>query len=108
MIWLTNQNLLPSQVCQQQQQIPLSASRATSLRTATHRYVKRPFDQDELYDLVADPKESHNLIDDPSYRSVLAELKERMIEWYINTSDTVPILQDPRGFSPEHPLRVSH
>ena len=48
----------------QQKTTPLSTSRATSIRTATHRYVKRPFDQDELYDLISDPQETNNLIDD--------------------------------------------
>jgi choline-sulfatase len=94
------------QKLKQQQDTPLSASRATSLRTASHRYVKRPFDQDELYDLVADPMETENLIDHPAHATVLAELKERMIDWYVNTADVVPMIQDPRGFSEDHPLRI--
>jgi len=44
-------------------------------------YVRRLYEQDELYDLVKDPDELHNVIDDPSYAGVLAQLKERMLRW---------------------------
>jgi len=42
--------------------------------TATHKYVFNGFDFDELYDLVADPHELHNRIDDPAYAAVRDEL----------------------------------
>ena len=54
---------------------------AAVCRTATHMYVRRLYEQDELYDLVKDPDELHNVIDDPSYAGVLAQLKERMLRW---------------------------
>ena len=36
------------------------------------------YDADQLYDLEADPREQHNLADDPAHRSVLAEMRGRM------------------------------
>jgi arylsulfatase A-like enzyme len=48
---------------------------------------------EELYDLRADPQELHNRVDDPACAHVLAQLKERMLTWYLETSDVVP--RDP-------------
>ena len=91
---------------QQQQEEPQSVSRAVSIRTSTHRYVKRPFDIDELYDLRSDPYELDNRIDDADCGAVLSELKERLLEWYVNTADVVPWEQDSRGYPSEHKLGV--
>jgi hypothetical protein len=40
------------------------------LRSRTHKLVVNPESVNELYDLVADPSELFNRIDDPSYRAV--------------------------------------
>ena len=34
-----------------------------------------------------DPKEIVNLIDTPSHENVKIELKEKLLRWYLNTSD---------------------
>ena len=65
-------------------------------RTKTHKYVKRLYEQDELYDLVNDPAEQYNLINDPAYASILIDLKERMLTWYMETCDVVPRETDQR------------
>lgn len=39
------------------------------------------FDQDQLYDLVADPHEQHNLVDDPAYADRLDALRDRLREY---------------------------
>ena len=65
-------------------------TKAAMCRTAEHKYVRRYYEQDELYDLQADPGETRNLVDDPAYREILAALKERMLDWYVETSDVVP------------------
>ena len=65
-------------------------TKAVMCRTAEHKYVRRYYEQDELYDLQADPRETRNLIDEPAYSGVLAALKERMLDWYVETSDVVP------------------
>lgn len=71
-------------------------TKAAMCRTKTHKYVRRLYEQDELYDLVKDPAEEHNVIDDPAYRDVLLALKERMLKWYMETCDVVPRQTDKR------------
>ena len=66
-----------------------------SVRNATHKLVVRsdPQDRDhdsELYDLVNDPYELQNVYNDPSFAGVRSELKEQILEWYIQTSDITP------------------
>ncbi len=65
-------------------------------RTQDFKYVRRLYEPDELYDLRSDPAELHNRIDDPSLASVLLELKERLLTFYLETSDVVPHETDRR------------
>jgi N-sulfoglucosamine sulfohydrolase len=46
----------------------------------------------ELYDLQEDPNLLINLADNPDYQMVLEKMKERLLQWRINTAD--PLL-DP-------------
>ena len=71
-------------------------TKAVMCRTAEHKYVRRYYERDELYDLQADSRETRNLIDDPAYSEVLAALKERLLDWYVETSDVVPQVPDRR------------
>ncbi len=71
-------------------------SKAIMCRTHGHKYVRRHYEQDELYDLKIDPDELENRIDDPAYSVVLAELKELMLSHYLETCDTVPFQIDSR------------
>ena len=43
-----------------------------------------------------DPRETRNLINDAAYGDVLASLKERMLQWFMETSDVVPHEPDKR------------
>jgi len=45
----------------------------------THRY---PFGQNELYDLVDDPGERRNLVDDESKANIVTELRHRLSKWF--------------------------
>lgn len=72
--------------------------KATMCRTKTHKYVKRLYEEDELYDLEADPREQKNRIGDPAYRDILLQLKDRMLQWYQETADVVPRETDERNF----------
>ena len=71
-------------------------SKATMIRTARYKYVRRLFETDELYDLQTDPSEVHNRIYDPALSSVLHELQERMLTFYQETADVVPTDPDQR------------
>ena len=72
-------------------------TKAAMCRTKTHKYVKRFYEQDELYDLEKDPQELHNVINNPAYSDVLQVLKERMLSWYMETCDIVPFEPDLRA-----------
>jgi arylsulfatase A-like enzyme len=43
-----------------------------------YKYVFNGFDEDELYDLAADPHELHNLVTDPAHRPLLERMAARM------------------------------
>jgi arylsulfatase A-like enzyme len=71
-------------------------TKAAMCRTKTHKYIMRLYEQDELYDLVADPMETTNRIDDPAYAGIRLQLKERLLLWYMETCDVVPRKTDKR------------
>ncbi|MDO5753001.1 sulfatase-like hydrolase/transferase [Arthrobacter sp.] len=53
------------------------------IRTRSHKYVHRyPHGPHELYDLVADPGERHNLMDDGGVHPALVGLRSRMAGWF--------------------------
>lgn len=72
-------------------------SKAVMCRTQTHKYVRRLYEKDELYDLVNDPQELRNQIDNPTYAKTLADLKERLLTFYLETADVVKHQTDRRG-----------
>ncbi len=80
-------------------------TKATMCRTRDYKYVRRLYEHDELYDLKNDPHQLHNLIDDPEFKDVILELKERTLTWYQETCDIVPFQQDQR-FSLEDVLSM--
>ena len=56
-------------------------------------------DRDELYDLVADPTELVNVIDEEQHRDALADMRLRLADWSINTEDARPVPRpDPRHY----------
>ena len=79
----------------QQQEGP-EHSKAVMCRTRDHKYVRRLYESDELYDLREDPMELRNVIDDPAYGEVLAQLKERLLTFFLETGDVVPHDTDRR------------
>lgn len=70
-----------------QADLPGTASRSAMIRTRTHKLIIRTHEKDELYDLQADPNETRNLIDNPDYAGIENELRLRMLQWYLETSD---------------------
>jgi arylsulfatase A-like enzyme len=71
-------------------------TKAVMCRTRTHKYIRRLYEKDELYDLVNDPQELRNQIDNPSYSAILGDLKERMLTFFLETSDVVRHETDQR------------
>jgi len=58
-----------------------------SVMTADYKYVFNGFDEDELYDLRADPHELQNLVADPRYDPVVRELIGRVWRFAQRESD---------------------
>jgi arylsulfatase A-like enzyme len=71
-------------------------TKATMCRTKSWKYVHRLYESDELYDLRSDPQELHNLVTDPTLTPILNELKDRLLRFYLETSDVVPMKTDKR------------
>lgn len=72
-------------------------TKAAMCRTQRYKYVRRLYELDELYDLQEDPQELHNRIDDPALAAVQSDLKQRLLDFYLETSDVVPHTPDQRG-----------
>jgi N-sulfoglucosamine sulfohydrolase len=77
---------------------------------------EREIPPEQLYDLVLDPNEAHNLAGDPAHSGTLEELREKLKAWMVETKDPllegdVPApegaeLNDPDGLSPNDPTIV--
>jgi arylsulfatase A-like enzyme len=81
-----------------------------------HGWQNRPPAAEQLYDLIFDPNEAHNLADDPSMDGVLDDMRGRLRRWMRRTDDPLlygPVpapsgaqVNDPDGRSPSEPPRV--
>lgn len=72
-------------------------TKAVMCRTRNYKYVRRLYESDEFYDLRTDPQELRNRIDDPTLAMELQQLRERLLTWYLSTSDVVPFAPDARS-----------
>lgn len=82
-----------------------------------HGWGDRDVASEQLYDLVFDPNEAHNLAGDPDKADLLTAMRQRLRNWMERTDD--PLLQgpvsaprgarvnDPGGLSPKEETRVS-
>lgn len=75
---------------------PDAHAKGFMLRTTDYKYVSRVNEADELYDLIKDPEERHNVISDPQYGSVSRELEKKLRLWLMRTADIVPYDYDKR------------
>ena len=55
------------------------------------KYYEKPRRDEELYDLEKDPNEKINVIDDPTYKDITFNLKNKLLDWMKKTHD--PILK---------------
>jgi arylsulfatase A-like enzyme len=72
--------------------------RPKMVRMGQHKYVYDPADAvDELYDLEADPWELTNLAADPAHAAVRTRLRDRLLDWSIDTEGgrPTPLYFDP-------------
>ena len=66
--------------------------RRKMVRTAEWKYVHDQMgDRDELYDLVNDPWELYNVVDNADHRDVIADLQLKLADWSIRTEDARPV-----------------
>ncbi len=77
----------------------LMHTKATMCRTQKFKYIKRAYEKDEFYDLQNDPGEINNLIDNKKYSDEIKNLKNKMLSWYQETCDVVPLKGDDRNFN---------
>ena len=56
-------------------------------------WAEREIPQEQLYDLLFDPNEAHNLSEDPQHAAILEEMRGRLKKWMYETKD--PILDGP-------------
>jgi arylsulfatase A-like enzyme len=72
--------------------------------------------REQLFDLVLDPAEGNNLVEDPNCAGVLEELRGRLDEWMRETEDPLldgpippppgAVVNEPWQVSPDDPVRV--
>ena len=79
---------------------PVAHAKGIMIRTAERKYISRVSGLDEYYDLVRDPEERVNRIDDPAYVLEINDLRLRLMRWLVETTDVVPYDFDSR-FSTE-------
>lgn len=63
---------------------------ARMVRTERWKYVYRPNDLDELYDVGTDPENMRNLASDPRHANDLRAMRARLAAWMRETEDTLP------------------
>lgn len=59
-----------------------------------HGLEQMPLPQAELYDLLLDPNERHNLVSSPQYQVIAEELRQKLLQWMEQTED--PLLSGER------------
>lgn len=79
-----------------------------------HGWAERLLAEEQLYDLIFDPNETHNLVDDEHYKMALNDMQARLKSWMKETNDPLlqgklepplgAILNDVDGLSPNEPV----
>lgn len=69
-------------------------TKAVMERNLKYKYIYRLYEKDEFYDLEQDPEECRNEIENPCYSGIVAEMKERMLRFLVETGDFVPNRKD--------------
>ena len=94
--FLTNPTSVYGPRCRYEAEHPEIVDRFAAVRTDQWKFVYRGGGPHELYDLTRDSGETENVSGREEYRETLLEMKERLLEWYLYTSDCVPFTIDDR------------
>jgi arylsulfatase A-like enzyme len=62
-----------------------------------HGWRSKPVDEEQLYDLMFDPNEAHNLAGEPQYAEIKQMMRARLEKWMAETND--PLLRGPLEWS---------
>lgn len=89
---------------------PELVGKCVAMRTKEWTYVHRLEEADELYDRSADPEETVNLLASELgvHEGRVAELRARMLDWHLETSDVIPWTADPRFPRIPHGFHAAH
>nr|WP_090893133.1 sulfatase-like hydrolase/transferase [Evansella caseinilytica] len=71
-------------------------TKAMMIRDEKYKFVYRLYEEDEFYDMRADPLEKNNQIQNPEFQQLIVKYKERMLRHFFETGDVVPFKQDKR------------
>lgn len=71
-------------------------TKAVMCKMGKYKYVMRLYETDELYDLEQDPMEINNLALTEDYQDLLQTMKNRVTQFYMETTDYVPMKRDKR------------
>jgi arylsulfatase A-like enzyme len=85
---------------------PKTVSRSSMIRSRTHKLIRRPQGQSELYDMRDDPQERRNLYGESSLANAQHALQEQLLDHYLNTTGIAPMDKDPRDCPPFYPTRT--
>ena len=70
--------------------------KAIMCRTDHYKYVYRAKEDDEFYDMEGDPYECQNLIHSPEFQLQIANCRQQLLDFLVQTGDVVPWENDPR------------
>jgi choline-sulfatase len=79
---------------------PEAARRCAMVRTREAKLIVRPHGQSELYNYKSDPQERENIYGESGAASLQAQLQQRLLHWYINTTGVPPFDRDQRNCPP--------
>jgi arylsulfatase A-like enzyme len=79
-----------------QHEDPECVGRVVSVRTETHTDVHRLYEAPELYDRARDPGERVNLAGRAELAAVETGLRERVLDWLLESADVIPWEPDAR------------
>ena len=71
-----------------------TVARSSMIRTNMWKLIIRDAGKEELYNIKNDPRELKNLIDSSSHDKIKTELKEKLLRWYLKTSDNADWRRD--------------